>query len=140
MFGMFVIFGSLLILDNVSIDKSEKTQKELKVPETTATNVSELIMDTLMPGLDWLSRWLPLFYVPSLVVLPLVVKNIQPAMLLKMMLIIVVGLLSSLLVTAQTAFSIRKLVKTEMLPLKPSKPVEPFTLGVKVGTALIGTL
>ena len=28
------------------------------------------------PGLDWVSRWLPLFYVPSLVVLPLALKGI----------------------------------------------------------------
>lgn len=48
-------------------------------------------------------------------------------------------LLSSLLVTAQAAFSIRKIVQTKMLPIEPSKPVEPFSLGVKVGTVAVGT-
>lgn len=27
------------------------------------------------PGLDWIQRWLPLFYVPSLVMLPLSLVN-----------------------------------------------------------------
>lgn len=29
------------------------------------------------PALDWIQRWLPLFYVPSLIMLPLALRDIQ---------------------------------------------------------------
>lgn len=35
------------------------------------------------PAVDWIGRWLPLFYVPSLVVLPLALKALPGALVAK---------------------------------------------------------
>lgn len=61
LFGMFCIFSVLIILDST-------------VP-AAATG----LMDFFEPALIFIQRWLPLFYVPSLVVLPLSVKDIPAA-------------------------------------------------------------
>jgi hypothetical protein len=37
---------------------------------------SDAVAGAVAPGLDWIARWLPLFYVPSLVVLPVALKGI----------------------------------------------------------------
>jgi hypothetical protein len=41
-----------------------------------APKAEEAVASAVAPGLDWISRWLPLFYVPSLVVLPIALKGI----------------------------------------------------------------
>lgn len=61
LFGMFCIFSVLVILD-------------ITVP-AAATSV----MNFFEPALLFIQRWLPLFYVPSLVVLPLSVRDIPAA-------------------------------------------------------------
>lgn len=61
LFGMFCIFSVLIILD-------------LTVP-AAATG----LMNFFEPALMFIQRWLPLFYVPSLVVLPLAVQDIPAA-------------------------------------------------------------
>lgn len=57
--GMFIIVGTLLVLQEVS--------------KTTAERVQAFFN----PALNWIQRWLPLFYVPTLVVLPVAVQGIQ---------------------------------------------------------------
>lgn len=42
------------------------------VGDTTANKVLALYQ----PGLNWIARWLPLFYVPALVTLPLALNGI----------------------------------------------------------------
>lgn len=61
LFGMFCIFSILTILDST-------------VP-AAATNLVKFFE----PALLFIQRWLPLFYVPSLVVLPLSIKDIPAA-------------------------------------------------------------
>lgn len=61
LFGMFCIFSVLVILDST-------------VPAAAAA-----LMGFFEPALLFIQRWLPLFYVPSLVVLPLAVKDIPAA-------------------------------------------------------------
>lgn len=70
LFGMFCIFSVLIILD-------------LIVPPAATA-----LMNFFEPALLFIQRWLPLFYVPSLVVLPLSVKDIPPASGIKILLII----------------------------------------------------
>lgn len=61
LFGMFCIFSVLVILDSI-------------VP-AAATG----LMNFFEPALLFIQRWLPLFYVPSLVVLPISVRDIPAA-------------------------------------------------------------
>lgn len=61
LFGMFCIFTILVILDST-------------VPAAATS-----LMNFFQPALLFIQRWLPLFYVPSLVVLPLAVKDIPAA-------------------------------------------------------------
>ncbi|KAL0331035.1 UNVERIFIED_CONTAM: Plastidal glycolate/glycerate translocator 1, chloroplastic [Sesamum angustifolium] len=61
LFGMFCIFTILMVLDST-------------VP-AAATG----LMNFFQPALLFIQRWLPLFYVPSLVILPLAVKDIPAA-------------------------------------------------------------
>lgn len=74
LFGMFCIFSMLVILDST-------------VP-TAATS----LMNFFEPALMFIQRWLPLFYVPSLVVLPLAVKDIPAASGIKICFIIGVSI------------------------------------------------
>ena len=55
--GMFAIIAVLLGLDTASKDAAER------------------LLAFFNPALNWIQRWLPLFYVPTLVVLPLAVLN-----------------------------------------------------------------
>lgn len=70
LFGMFCTFSILMILDTV-------------IPAAAASVVS-----FFEPAFLFIQRWLPVFYVPSLVVLPLAVRDIPAASGLK-----VVGIL-----------------------------------------------
>lgn len=70
LFGMFCIFSVLMILDST-------------IP-VAATN----LMNFFEPALLFIQRWLPLFYVPSLVVLPISVRDIPAASGLKICYII----------------------------------------------------
>ncbi|GFZ08725.1 membrane protein [Actinidia rufa] len=58
LFGMFCVFTILMVLDST-------------VPDAATS-----LMNFFEPALMFIQRWLPLFYVPSLVVLPLAVKDI----------------------------------------------------------------
>ncbi|KAL2472183.1 Plastidal glycolate/glycerate translocator 1 [Abeliophyllum distichum] len=109
LFGMFCVFTILIVLD-------------LIVP-AAATG----LMNFFEPALLFIQRWLPLFYVPSLVVLPLAVKDIPAASGLKIVFIIVGGWLASLSVAGFTAIAVRKMVKTEMIPAEPMSKPSPFS-------------
>ena len=58
LFGMFCVFTILMVLDSA-------------VPGAAIS-----FMNFFEPALMFIQSWLPLFYVPSLVVLPLAVKDI----------------------------------------------------------------
>ncbi|KAL9177403.1 hypothetical protein ABFS82_01G055900 [Erythranthe guttata] len=108
LFGMFCIFTILMVLDST-------------VP-AAATSV----MNFFQPAFLFIQRWLPLFYVPSLVVLPLAVKDIPAASGLKIIFIIVGGWLASLAVAGYTAIAVRKIVNTEMVAAEPMAKPSPF--------------
>ncbi|XP_042483761.1 plastidal glycolate/glycerate translocator 1, chloroplastic-like [Macadamia integrifolia] len=109
LFGMFCVFSALMILDSV-------------VPSAATS-----LMNFFEPANLFIQRWLPLFYVPSLVVLPLAVKDIPAASGVKICLIIVVGWLASLSVAGYTAIAVRKIVKTQMIAAEPMSKPSPFS-------------
>ncbi|KAF7829165.1 plastidal glycolate/glycerate translocator 1, chloroplastic [Senna tora] len=109
LFGMFCIFSVLIILDTI-------------VPSAATA-----LMNFFEPALLFIQRWLPLFYVPSLVVLPVSVKDIPAASGIKIGLIIVGGWLATLCVAGFTAIAVRKAVKTEMVEAEPMKKPSPFS-------------
>ncbi|TYJ41155.1 hypothetical protein E1A91_A03G001500v1 [Gossypium mustelinum] len=117
LFGMFCIFSVLVILD------------------TTIPAAATSLMNFFEPALMFIQRWLPLFYVPALVVLPLSVRDIPAASGLKICFIIAGGWLASLCVAGFTAIAIRKIVKTEMVDAEPMAkpssfaPIEFWTWG-----------
>lgn len=61
LFGMFCVFSVLTALDY------------------TAPSFAKGVMDFFEPATLFIQRWLPLFYVPSLVVLPLAVRDVPAA-------------------------------------------------------------
>lgn len=122
LFGMFCIFSILMILDST-------------IP-AAATG----LMNFFEPAVQFIQRWLPLFYVPSLVVLPLSVKDIPAASGVKICFIIAGGWLASLCVAGFTAITVRKIVKTEMRdaePMAKSSPFSPLELWIWSGIFLI---
>ncbi|KAK8578989.1 hypothetical protein V6N13_142227 [Hibiscus sabdariffa] len=108
LFGMFCIFSVLVILD------------------TTIPAAATSLMNFFEPALMFIQRWLPLFYVPALVVLPLSVRDIPAASGLKICFIIAGGWLASLCVAGFTAIAVRKIVKTEMIDAEPMEKPPPF--------------
>ncbi|XP_010276760.1 PREDICTED: plastidal glycolate/glycerate translocator 1, chloroplastic-like isoform X2 [Nelumbo nucifera] len=109
LFGMFCIFSILMILDSV-------------VPSTAMS-----LVNFFEPANMFIQRWLPLFYVPSLVVLPLTVKDIPAASGIKILFILVGGWLASLSVAGYTAIAVRKIVKTETVSAEPMPKPSPFS-------------
>ncbi|TXG54236.1 hypothetical protein EZV62_019492 [Acer yangbiense] len=108
LFGMFCIFTILMVLDST-----------IPAAATTLNNFFQ-------PALLFIQRWLPLFYVPSLVVLPLSIRDIPPASGLKICFIMVGGWLASLCVAGFTAIAVRKMVKVEMIDAEPMAKPSPF--------------
>ncbi|KAG5249075.1 plastidal glycolate/glycerate translocator [Salix suchowensis] len=109
LFGMFCIFSVLVILD-------------VTIPAAATS-----LMNFFEPALLFIQRWLPLFYVPSLVVLPLSVKDIPAASGVKICFITAGGWLASLCVAGFTAIAVRKMVKTEMTDAEPMAKPSPFS-------------
>ncbi|XP_021273890.1 plastidal glycolate/glycerate translocator 1, chloroplastic [Herrania umbratica] len=109
LFGMFCIFSVLVILD------------------TTIPAAATSLMNFFEPALMFIQRWLPLFYVPALVVLPLSVRDIPASSGLKICFIIAGGWLASLCIAGFTAIAVRKIVKTEMTDAEPMAKPSPFS-------------
>ncbi|XWS62242.1 hypothetical protein CRYUN_Cryun07bG0193500 [Craigia yunnanensis] len=109
LFGMFCIFSVLVILD------------------TTVPAAATSLMNFFEPAIMFIQRWLPLFYVPALVVLPLSVRDIPASSGLKICFIIAGGWLASLCVAGFTAITVRKIVKTEMTDAEPMAKPSPFS-------------
>ncbi|XP_010518925.1 PREDICTED: plastidal glycolate/glycerate translocator 1, chloroplastic [Tarenaya hassleriana] len=109
LFGMFCIFSVLMILDTV-------------VPAAATS-----LMNFFEPAFLFIQRWLPLFYVPSLVVLPLSVRDIPAASGVKICYIVAGGWLASLCVAGFTAIAVRKMVNTQMTEAEPMAKPSPFS-------------
>ncbi|KAK7367036.1 hypothetical protein VNO80_09042 [Phaseolus coccineus] len=109
LFGMFCIFSVLIILDYAVPSAAVAFEKFFE------------------PGIIFIQRWLPLFYVPYLVVLPLSLKDIPASSAIKIGLIVVGGWLATLCVTGLTAIGVRKAVKTELIDAEPMERPSPFS-------------
>ncbi|CAD5180301.1 plastidal glycolate/glycerate translocator 1, chloroplastic [Musa acuminata AAA Group] len=109
LFGMFCVFSVLTVLD------------------FAAPSAAMGLVGFFEPATLFIQRWLPLFYVPSLVVLPLAVRDVPAASGLKIFFILAAGWLASLSVAGQTAITVRKIVKTEMIPAEPMAKPSPFS-------------
>ncbi|XP_058077978.1 plastidal glycolate/glycerate translocator 1, chloroplastic-like isoform X1 [Magnolia sinica] len=105
MFPFYRVFSVLLVLDSVATS----------------------LMNFFEPATLFIQRWLPLFYVLSLVVLPLAVRDIPTASGLKICCILVVGWLASLSIAGYMALTVRKIVKTEMVAAEPMTKPSPFS-------------
>lgn len=109
LFGMFCIFSVLVVFD------------------TFVPALAKAFMDFFEPATLFIQRWLPLFYVPSLVVLPLAVKDVPAASGVKIFAITFGGWFASLAVAGYTALAVRKLVKTQLIPAEPMGKPSPFS-------------
>ncbi|GJN20228.1 hypothetical protein PR202_gb07580 [Eleusine coracana subsp. coracana] len=109
LFGMFCVFSVFVVFDTI-------------VPA-----LAKAFMNFFEPATLFIQRWLPLFYVPSLVVLPLAVRDVPAASGLKIFLITFGGWLASLAVAGYTALAVRKLVKTQLIPAEPMSKPSPFS-------------
>ncbi|XP_058768129.1 plastidal glycolate/glycerate translocator 1, chloroplastic-like [Vicia villosa] len=122
LFGMFCIFSVLIILDS------------------TVPSAATAVMNFFEPAFMFIQRWLPLFYVPSLVVLPLSVRDIPAASGIKIGLIVVGGWLATLCVAGFTAIAVRKAVKTTLIDAEPMGKPSPFsTIEVWTWTVILAT-
>lgn len=106
---MFAIIGTLLVLSK------------------TAPTTADTVEDVFTPAVDWIARWLPLFYVPLLVTIPLSIQTIPVGDLAKVLFLVVAGMVASLIFTAQTAVAIRATTNTELLPQPPTPALPPFS-------------
>jgi len=79
------------------------------------------------PAVDWIGRWLPLFYVPSLVVLPLALSSLPGSLLAKLLALLIVGWAATLVVAALTTVQIRKVTRVDLLPAPPARKAAAFT-------------
>mmetsp|Transcript_26226 Transcript_26226/g.39703 ORF Transcript_26226/g.39703 Transcript_26226/m.39703 type:complete len:500 (-) Transcript_26226:80-1579(-) len=101
------------------------------------------VYDQFAPGAKVLAKWLPVFFVPSLILLPLAEGAGSPVELLKVVGIIVGGLLFSLYSTAFSVLAVRKLtgnsskeaseqeakvVVEDIVPAPPPKPFSDSTM------------
>ncbi|CAL4932493.1 unnamed protein product [Urochloa decumbens] len=109
LFGMFCVFSVLVVVDAL------------------APALAKGFTDFFEPATLFIQRWLPVFYVPALVVLPLVVRDVPPASGLKILIITFAGWFSSLAVAGHTALAVRKLVKTQLIPTEPVSKPSPFS-------------
>ncbi|KAG0560853.1 hypothetical protein M758_9G019100 [Ceratodon purpureus] len=109
LFGMLSLFVLLSTLSAINTDAADKVESFFS------------------PAILFIQRWLPLFYVPSLVVVPLAVKGIPAAEGAKIGAILVGGWMGTLLVAGYTAVQVRKMVNTELLPAEPVAKAAPFT-------------
>ncbi|XP_027928518.1 plastidal glycolate/glycerate translocator 1, chloroplastic-like isoform X1 [Vigna unguiculata] len=106
---MFCIFSVLIILDYAVPSAAVAFEKFFE------------------PGIIFIQRWLPLFYVPYLVVLPLSLKDIPASSAIKICFIVVGGWLATVCVTGLTAIGVRKAVKTELIDAEPMEKPSPFS-------------
>ncbi|CAD6212214.1 unnamed protein product [Miscanthus lutarioriparius] len=123
LFGMFCVFSVLVVFD------------------TFVPALAKAFMDFFAPATLFIQRWLPLFYVPTLVVLPLAVRDVPAASGLKIFAITFGGWFATLVVAGYTVLAVRKLVKTELITdTEPMSKPSPFsTLEIWAWSAIFVT-
>ena len=63
---LVVMFAVIIVL--LALDAVAKNEEE---------SLSNNVLSAFKPAMDWITSWLPVFYVPSLVTLPLVVSTME---------------------------------------------------------------
>ena len=114
---MFALIFALLALD--ALAKDEKS------------SFSARVCHFFSPAMDWITSWLPVFYVPSLVTLPLVVSTMETATLGKIVGLLVAGFVVTCAFSAKLATTVRQMTGVEMQPLPQEKGKPPTTDLVK---------
>ncbi len=117
--GMFAIIASLIAFE-----------------ARFGTTAVEKLMAAVAPGIDWIGRWLPLFYVPSLVTLPLALQALPGALLAKTFALLLCGWVASLLFAAFITVRIRAVTNVELLPVPPAAKAAGFSLAHRAGWAV----
>jgi len=88
----------------------------------------ELIYNQFAPGAQILAKWLPVFFVPSLVTLPLSNSIGSPVEILKVSAVIIGGLLFSLYSTAFSVLAVKKIAPSPQEP--PKEEVKPLVVDI----------
>jgi len=114
---MFALIFALLALD--ALAKDEKS------------SFSARVCHFFSPAMDWITSWLPVFYVPSLVTLPLVVSTMEAATLGKIVGLLVAGFVVTCAFSAKLATTVRQMTGVEMQALPQEKGKPPTTDLVK---------
>ena len=78
------------------------------------------------PALRWVTRYLPLFYVPALVILPVSLATLSGEDLGKITAIVALGFPFSLLAAGYIVLGIRRLAAVELLPVAIPAKMPPF--------------
>ena len=91
---MFGLIFALLAMDALAKDEE--------------SSLSAQVCHLFAPAMDWITSWLPVFYVPSLVTLPLVVSTMEAATLGKIIGLLVVGFVVTCAFSAKLATKVRK--------------------------------
>ena len=100
---MFGLIFALLAMDALAKDEE--------------SSLSAQVCHLFAPAMDWITSWLPVFYVPSLVTLPLVVSTMEAATLGKIIGLLVVGFVVTCAFSAKLATKVREMTGVEMQPL-----------------------
>lgn len=77
-------------------------------PTAVSPSTVERIEAFFEPALQWVGKWLPLFYVPSLVTFLSAIKGLPAVSLGKVVLLVAIGMPVTLLFTAYLAVIIRQ--------------------------------
>jgi putative effector of murein hydrolase len=114
---MFGLIFALLAMDALAKDEE--------------SSLSTQVCHLFAPAMDWITSWLPVFYVPSLVTLPLVVSTMEAATLGKIVGLLVAGFVVTCAFSAKLATTVRQMTGVEMQPLPQEKAKPPTTDLVK---------
>lgn len=98
---------------------------------------AETVIGAASPAMAWVQRYLPVFYTPPLIVLPLAIQNMSSSDLMYVGGILLVGMPASCLFAASLVLGIRRLTGVAMLPISPGVPPTPFGIVHMVGCALV---
>lgn len=88
--GCCILFGVLLLSESISPGKGD------------------MVFELLSPGAGLLAKWLPVFFVPGLAIMPLAPSMGSNLEVVKVLSVVVVGLLFSLYTSAYAVLAIRK--------------------------------
>jgi putative effector of murein hydrolase LrgA (UPF0299 family) len=97
--GMLAVIGALVLA------------KALKGPSGKA---ADAVVDFFGPLRDWVARWMPVFFVPALIALPLSTAQFAASDLVKLAQVTGLGWISSLLVVVIVLKLARRIVNTEI--------------------------